>query len=216
MPESRLPGLPTISALMLTATIVAIVSITGAPKIPYDILRDFQPTMAALVALGAATLAYFAAMAKVTLDRETAARQRAKERIGLYLRLISQLRRLQQDAHFIGDHLGEHVMRAKKDNTSRVEWIPEIHALSDDFEEVEKAWQNIELLPAAVFDDLDYLRQVLDTIKAVGKHHQQMHIGEVEYIEARTYVLKCNRLVERCSPIIDAIEEALKRIEPLD
>jgi hypothetical protein len=90
MPKSRLPGLPTLSALMLTATIVAIVSITGAPKIPYDILRDFQPTMAALVALSAAALAYFAAMAKVTLDREITERQRAKERIGLYLRLISQ------------------------------------------------------------------------------------------------------------------------------
>jgi hypothetical protein len=214
MPKSRPPGLPTISALMLTATIVAIVSITGAPKIPYDILRDFQPTMAALVALGAATFAYFAAMAKVTLDREIAARQRAKERIGLYLRLISQLRRLQQDAYYIGDYLGERVMRAKKDNTSRVEWIPEILALSGDFEEVEKAWQNIELLPAVVFNDLDYLRQVLATIKAVGKHNE--HISEVEYVEARAYVLKCNRLVERCSPIIDAIEGALKRIKPLD
>jgi len=69
-------------------------------------------------------------------------------------------------------------------------------------------------LPAVVFDDLDYLRQVLATVKAVGKHNE--HISEVEYIEARTYVLKCNRLVERCSPIIDAIEGALKRIEPLD
>jgi hypothetical protein len=196
---TRLPGLPTISALLLTATIVAIVSIAGAPKIPYDILRDFQPTMAALVALGAATLAYFAAMAKVTLDRKIAARQRAKERIGLYLRLISQLRRLQQDSYFIGDYLGERVMRANKDNTSRVEWSPEILALSDDFDEVEKAWQNIELLPAEVFDDLDYLRQVLATIKAVGKHNET--ISEVEYIEARTYVLKCNRLSERCSPI---------------
>jgi hypothetical protein len=47
-------------------------------KIFYDILRDFQPTMAALVALGAATLAYFAAMAKLTLDREIAARQRGQ------------------------------------------------------------------------------------------------------------------------------------------
>jgi hypothetical protein len=146
-------------------------------------------------------------------DREIAARQRAKERIGLYLRLVSQLRRLQQDAHFIGEYLGERVMRAQKDNTSRVEWT-EILALSDDFGEVEMAWQNIELLPAVVFDDLDYLRQVLATIKAVGKHNE--HTSGVEYIEARTYVLKCNRLVGRCSPIIHAIEGALKRIKPLD
>ena len=65
-----------------------------------------------------------------------------------------------------------------------------------------------------MFDDLDYLRQVLATIKAVGKH--LAHVSEVEYIEARTYVLKCNRLVERCSPVIDAVEGALKRIKPLD
>ena len=71
------------SALMLTATAVAVVSITGAPKIPYDVVKDFQPTIAALVALSAATLAYFAAMAKVTLDRENADRQWSKERIGL-------------------------------------------------------------------------------------------------------------------------------------
>jgi hypothetical protein len=69
-------------------------------------------------------------------------------------------------------------------------------------------------LPAEVFDDLDYLRQVLATINAVGKHNE--HISEVEYIEAHTYVLKCNRLVERCSPKIDAIEGALKRIKPRD
>jgi hypothetical protein len=199
---------------MLAAVIAAVVSITGAPKIPYDIVKDFQPTIAALVALSAAALAYLAAMAKVNLDRQSADRQRAKERIGLYLRLISQLRHLRQDAHSIGEFLGERLMRAKRDNTSRVEWISEIVALSADFDEVEKAWQNIELLPAEVFNDLDYLRRALATVIAVGKDKE--HAGEVEYIEARSYVLKCNRLVERCCTILDVIEGALKRIKPLD
>ena len=148
------------SALMLTATAVAVVSITGAPKIPYDVVKDFQPTIAALVALSAATLAYFAAMAKVTLDRENADRQWSKERIGPYLRLISKLRHLKQAAHFIGEALGERVVRAKQDNTSRVEWSSETDTLSAaDFDEVEKARQNIQPLHAEVFDDPDYLRR---------------------------------------------------------
>jgi len=66
----------------------------GAAHTLYDVLKDFQPMIAALVALAAASLAYRGAMAKVELDREMAARQRAKDRLGLLLRFTSQLRRM--------------------------------------------------------------------------------------------------------------------------
>ena len=71
-----LPGLPTMAALMLSALITVWLGLWG----PIDIqkLKDWQPLMASIIAptivLGAATLAYLAAMAKVNHDRQEAER----------------------------------------------------------------------------------------------------------------------------------------------
>src|SRR6516164_435018 len=84
-----LPGVPTMAALMLSALITVWLGLWG----PIDIqkLKDWQPLMASIIAptivLGAATLAYLAAMAKVNHDRQEAVCQRNRERLGLFLRL---------------------------------------------------------------------------------------------------------------------------------
>jgi hypothetical protein len=48
----------------------------------YDIAKDFQTTLAAIVALTAATIAYRAAMAKLAFDR-VEAEQKRRTKIGL-------------------------------------------------------------------------------------------------------------------------------------
>src|SRR5690242_51387 len=49
-------------------------------------LKDWQPLIAALIALGAASLAYQASMAKVNDDRTTRDRDIRRQRLGVYLR----------------------------------------------------------------------------------------------------------------------------------
>jgi hypothetical protein len=57
---------------------------------PYDVAKDFQPIVAALIALLAARFAYRAAMARMRFD----GRLQDGKRLGLYLRLKSQVSEL--------------------------------------------------------------------------------------------------------------------------
>jgi hypothetical protein len=61
----RLPGLPTMSALMLAAMIAAALGIWG----PFDVakIKEWQSLLAACIAIGAAVIAYLAA--KVNFER---------------------------------------------------------------------------------------------------------------------------------------------------
>jgi hypothetical protein len=61
----RLPGLPTMSALMLAATIAAALGIWG----PFDVskIKEWQTLLAACIAIAAAVIAYLAA--KVNFER---------------------------------------------------------------------------------------------------------------------------------------------------
>jgi hypothetical protein len=72
---------------MLCTLIVVWLGLWG-PLLDLEKLRDCQPLMASIVAptiaLGAATLAYHSAMAKVYHDREEAERRRNSERLGLF------------------------------------------------------------------------------------------------------------------------------------
>jgi hypothetical protein len=71
--KSPLPGLPTMAFLMLCTLIVVWLGLWG-PLLDLEKLRDWQPLMASIIAptiaLGAATLAYHSAMAKVYLARD--------------------------------------------------------------------------------------------------------------------------------------------------
>src|SRR5690349_9710196 len=56
------------------------------PHSLYELLKDFQPTLAAAIALLAAALAYLGATAKVRLDKRIADRDLAHRRLGTYMR----------------------------------------------------------------------------------------------------------------------------------
>jgi hypothetical protein len=89
---------PTSDQVQIVADALTKLASTPRQRTLYDVLKDFQPLIAALVALIAASLAYRGANAKVNFDREIAKRQHTKERLGLYIRLISQLKKLAFDA----------------------------------------------------------------------------------------------------------------------
>jgi hypothetical protein len=57
----------------------------------YDVLKDFQPTLAALIALTAACIAYIGVTAKVRADKEIVENELARKTLGLYLKLAYEL-----------------------------------------------------------------------------------------------------------------------------
>src|SRR3954464_7119338 len=87
------------AAQTLYETAKALLNVPSPPHSAlYDWLKDFQPLIAALVAACAAILAFRAsiksnavALKKLELDERTAARDRARRKLGVYLRLRSQL-----------------------------------------------------------------------------------------------------------------------------
>lgn len=74
------------SALMLTAILATWLCIAGLPN-----LKDWQPLMAACIALIGGALAYKGAMDKINLDRELANRQIRWDKKALIVRLQTSL-----------------------------------------------------------------------------------------------------------------------------
>ena len=86
MKKPEWPGIATAVGILLILTIVI------AAAEPDVKLKDWQPLMAAIIALGAGTLAYRGAVAKVDFDREKEQRDTERKKIGLYLRLRHALK----------------------------------------------------------------------------------------------------------------------------
>ncbi len=86
------------AALLLAATLVVWLGISGPIRVSYEVVKDFQPLMAAMIALAAGTLAYWGAMAKVNLDRAEFDRRRKSEQLGLLLRLRAAVDRVSEEA----------------------------------------------------------------------------------------------------------------------
>jgi hypothetical protein len=60
-------------------------------------LKEWQPLMAAIIALAGGALAYRGAMAKVNLNRETTERERMSQKLSLFLRLRHAVYKLKVD-----------------------------------------------------------------------------------------------------------------------
>src|SRR2546422_3615844 len=103
----------------------ALKTFLSAPPAPhpwwYDILKDFQPLLAAAVALFAAWMAFRASMAKVRFDLDEAKTKRKAERLADYLRLRMASSHLQGRIRRILDRLETEVeqMEARIDFTSQ-------------------------------------------------------------------------------------------------
>jgi hypothetical protein len=117
----------------------------------YEILKDFQPAMAALIALGAAVLAYFAAMARINYDRRTAKFERINYRLGLYLRLRLRTLHLRDTASV----LGKYVSLAK---LTPEQFASDMRAWPQTAPDLDEAWSHLEVFPKDAIGPLGELR----------------------------------------------------------
>jgi hypothetical protein len=153
MTKPEWPGITTAVGIVLILTLIVVGSRDDFH------LRDWQTVVAAVIAFGAGTLAYRGAMAKVNEDRDRERRELDRRKLGLYLRLRFGLERLSNHAaakEFVILPLEEN------DGTRRVNPMVEVERLRlDNREELEEAWNNLDLLPNAVAAEIDWLRREL-------------------------------------------------------
>jgi hypothetical protein len=205
------------AALMFAAIIPVAIMFTGRIPATYEVVRDFQPTIAAIVAAIAATIAYRAAMAKINLDRELIEREHAKERLGLYIRLRAELISLNRDAKHTSQHLGDNLMRTKDANTSDVKWTMAFE-LESEYPEIDEAWAKVELMPQAAPQHIELLRKSIDRARMYQpeRDDEGEAVQTVEYFLARQVCLANDRIVERTEDLKAIIGTAIQKLRPLD
>jgi len=151
MKKPEWPGIATAVGIVLILTII----IAGTD--PNFQLKEWQPIMAAVIALGAATLAYFGAMAKVKQDREFVDWAEDRRKLGLCLQLQLAAENLAE----ITDEMLRDFEKSSPFNLS-VSEPPEIL----------KAWDNLDALPNEAVRPLNMIRwsfsRIQKAIREVG------------------------------------------------
>jgi hypothetical protein len=156
MKNPEWPGIATAVGIILILTLIAV----GAHDDFH--LKDWQPLMAALIALGGAsivyrgaTLAYTAAMAKVDFDRELNQRNEKRKALGLCLRLDFAINVLRHEGETMRDNVpdGYNFTKDKKINSDWFD-VEEPDALIN-------AWNNLDVFPSTIANHLSTIRGIL-------------------------------------------------------
>jgi hypothetical protein len=157
MKKPEWPGIATVVGILLILTLVAVGSRDDFH------LKDWQPLMASVIALGGAAvvyrgakLAYTAAMAKVDFDREIHQRSEKRKALGLCLRLDFALNVLRHQGEALRDNIPAGSFNFTKDKkidpTSFV--VKEPDALTE-------AWHNLDIFPPSIAGRLSGIRGIL-------------------------------------------------------
>jgi hypothetical protein len=131
MNKMEWPGIATAVGIVLILTLLLLGSRDDFH------LKDWQTLIAAFVALGAATLAYRGAMAKVTQDGEQHKREFLRRQLGLYLKLDIAIRNFHFDLGRLFITLG------RKNEGEAVE--ASLLKFTEP-PEISEAWDNLDIL----------------------------------------------------------------------
>lgn len=121
-------------------------------------LKDWQPLIAAFVALAGGALAYRGAMAKVEQDADKNKRELLRRQLGLYLKLDITVRNFRDAAEGAGSKItfGEAGDRIRVGDM-RLKEPPEI----------EEAWDNLDIFPRRIIREIASLRESLRELNLI-------------------------------------------------
>jgi hypothetical protein len=188
----RFVGLASAVGILLILTIVI------AAAEPNFSLKQWQPLMAALIALGAATLAYRSAMSKVDLDREIHLLERKRRQLGAFLKLRTEITNVQARVITVAVDLQNGLDATAKSGDA------------DDFDLTElkltemisfkRIWKSLDLFLGKFIDQLVALEVSLDLLEAlaakkyrvIGKDVPHELIGMLDALEQLRF--DCNGL----------------------
>jgi hypothetical protein len=209
--SSKVPGPAVLATMMLAAAIVAVLPLTG--RLSYELLKDFQPMTAALVALAAGGLAYRGAMAKVAFDRESAERDRNGRKLGIYLRLKSQIDLLANEADHIEVFLSERI-EAEPD---AIQWDEGAMPLEGNRDEIENAWRNIDLMPREAVSSIDRLRYLILAVEQLNKHAAANKTDRtLSQWTARFYARRLKKISEVSTSLSKTLATAMAQLKRFD
>jgi hypothetical protein len=198
----------------------------------YDIAKDFQPFTAAMIAVftaaagavvayRAANLTYHGAVAKIDYDREAAQRERERLKLNAYVRLKSQLSRLVEDTSAKREQMPANILSAKASgdifDTATVTWEKDLD-IDDGFEELEKAWQNVDLFPETAIKPIDRLRSERAYVRRLVDRRISKTIedGQISDIFAKLYVSHCETILHEAKDLITTLDQAQEGLKKID
>src|SRR5262245_47776040 len=126
-------------SLLCAAVLIALLAFFHPDK--FAALQPWQTLLGSFVALGAATVAYTAAMAKVAFDERTARENERRKALGIFLRLDFALDVFKYEAK---EYLSATELPKDSSGNDTTD-IGDI-ALSS-LEEIKEAWQNLDYFP---------------------------------------------------------------------
>lgn len=147
-------------AFLTVAGVIAVAMVTDPRGFS---IRDWQTLLAAFVALGAATLAYQAAMSKVDFESGQARRAERKSALDLALKLQFDLIALEQQAAKIAERIpsGFEAEEPKIISLSKL-YIVEPPAYAE-------AWNKLSIFPISISVGLCEIKRVLHRIERFAK-----------------------------------------------
>lgn len=180
-------------------------------------LKDWQILIASLLAFGAASIAYKAAMAKVGLDRELSEQAIFRTTLSLYLRLSFVLEDLEREA-VARERLARGNLLSSKDrrvSRSQLEIV--------EVPEIEEAWASLNIFPPAMTAELRTVRNTVRKWKDILKSYLDTDKWEPSFVAlegnptnavadcAKTTHLACRNLVSLLDPEIARLRSISKK-----
>lgn len=195
---------------LLTVSGVIAVAIAVDPK-GFSI-REWQQLLAAFVALGAATLAYQAAMAKVEMDRK-------RDRVDIVNRRLGLLLRLEQSVSKVAQHIGAILYFYDEAKTEgdllRYKVLTPGELYPGPFpDEISEAWSNLEMLPTDAILPLCILKEALPKlIEATSRFdpNKNWQIGPQRFpdFDLIRYMDSCRTIAKACETIRSELDRRI-------
>jgi hypothetical protein len=203
--KAEWPGIATAVGIVLTLTLI----IVGSRDDFH--LKDWQPLMAAIVALAGGALAYLGAMAKVYADQEKDRREFDRKKIGVYLRLSFANEKMRERATDLVKFFSGYRLESQR-------FGPEIIKFEEP-EEIEEAWRSLELFPISVSEQLNIIRSELPRMSRLLRSLPTSHVFEVGTVGVlysdplRPYSESCKTIASATKKLAAALADEINRIK---
>ena len=203
MQKSKWPGIATAVAIVLILTLIVVGSRDDFH------LKDWQPLMAAVVALAGGALAYGAAMAKVNLDAEQNRRAVLRKQISLFLKLQIATLGLRDASLLI---LLSAPARGEDDEMKVSEIDIEIPS------DLAEVWENLDVFPVPLIRELAIIRESLHHISNDLRKvppDEDLRRGRGEILTALDEIIyRVGQLANASATVYELLGPEIDRIAP--